>query len=291
MNNKILVIGANGMLGGSLFRYFSKLQGYEVLGSVRNSSASSTLAKQGFTNVVANVDVRDNKRLIDVFTDFKPDIVFNCVGLIKQHNDSKKQISAIEINALLPHRLASLTTHFSGKLIHFSTDCVFSGKAGGYLETDTPDATDIYGRSKLLGEVDYDGHLTLRTSIIGHEINSCLSLVDWFLSQTVMVNGFSKAIFSGLPTCFVAEFIHQYVLKKNDISGLYHLSVNPIDKYSLLNLIKDIYQHDIEIKNKSDFVIDRSLNSDLLQTTTEFVVPSWQELIKRMHDEYQQYFA
>lgn len=291
MSKRILVIGANGMLGGSLFRYFSKLQGYEVLGSVRNNAAALTLAKQGFTNVVSSVDVRDNKRLLDVFTDYKPDIVFNCVGLIKQLNDSKNPISAIEINALLPHRLASLATQFAGKLIHFSTDCVFSGKVGGYLETDTPDATDIYGRSKLLGEVAYDSHLTLRTSIIGHEINSSLSLVDWFLSQTGKVNGFSKAVFSGLPTCFVAEFIHHYILDKKDISGLYHLSVNPIDKYSLLKLIKDVYQHDVEIIEKSDFAIDRSLKSDLLQTATGFVVPSWQELIKRMHNEYQQFFS
>jgi len=291
MNKKILVIGANGMLGGSLFRYFSKLAGYEVLGSVRNGAAASTLAKQGFTNVVSSVDVRDNKRLLDVFSEFKPNIVFNCVGLIKQLNDSKNPISAIEINSLLPHRLASLATQFSCKLIHFSTDCVFSGVHGGYLESDVPDATDIYGRSKLLGEVDYDGHLTLRTSIIGHEINSNLSLVDWFLTQTGRVSGFSKAIFSGLPTCYVAEFIHNYIFEKLDISGLYHLSVEPIDKYSLLNLIKDTYKHDIEITDKADFIIDRSLNSTLLRNATGFNIPTWPDLIKRMHDEHQQYFT
>lgn len=291
MNKRILVIGANGMLGGSIFRYFSKLSEYETMGSVRDSVARNALVKQGFTNTVSNVDVRDQKRLFDVFSQLKPDIVFNCVGLIKQENESKKPTSAIEINSLLPHRLASLTTQFSGKLIHFSTDCVFSGKDGGYLESDIPDATDIYGRSKLLGEVDYGGHLTLRTSIIGHEINSNLSLVDWFLSQANTVNGFSKAVFSGLPTCVIADFIHKYIFDKPDISGLYHLSVDPIDKYSLLQLIKKIYHHEIEIKDESNFIIDRSLNSDYLRKTTGFSAPSWPELIKRMHDEYQQHFS
>lgn len=290
MNKRILVIGANGMLGGSIFRYFSQQANFEVLGSVRNNAAADLLAKQGFKNVISGVDVRDHKRLQDVFNEYKPHVVFNCVGLIKQLNDSKNPVSAIEINALLPHRLASLATQVSAKLIHFSTDCVFSGNEGGYLESATPDATDIYGRSKLLGEVDYDGHLTLRTSIIGHEIHSNLSLIDWFLSQSGSVNGFSKAVFSGLPTCFVAEFCNKFIFEKADISGLYHLSVEPIDKFSLLSLVKQIYKHEVEIIDKSDFVIDRSLNSDRLRSDTGFVVPTWPELIKRMHDEYQKYF-
>lgn len=291
MNKKILVIGANGMLGGSIFRYFSHTSGYEVLGTVRNSAAAASLVEQGFSNTITGIDVLDNKRLQDVFSEFKPDVVFNCVGLIKQLDDSKNPVSAIEINSLLPHRIASLATQYNGKLVHFSTDCVFSGKKGNYLESDIPDASDIYGRSKLLGEVDYDGHLTLRTSIIGHEINSSLSLVDWFLSQTSPVKGFSKAVFSGLPTCYVAEFIEQYILDKIDLTGLYHLSVEPIDKFSLLKMIKSIYGVTTEINEYSDFQIDRSLNSDRLRFETGVVVPSWPELIKRMHNEYSKYFA
>ena len=288
---KILVIGANGMLGGSIFRYFSNQKGYETLGSVRNIAAAKSLQKNGFLNIVSGVDVRDNKRLFDVFKDFNPDFIFNCVGLIKQLYDSKNPISAIEINSLLPHRLASLATQFGGKLIHFSTDCVFSGSKGNYLETDTADSTDIYGKSKFLGEVTYEGHLTLRTSIIGHEINSSVSLVDWFLSQNNAVNGFSKAIFSGFPTCYVAEFVHKYIFKNTNLSGLYHFSAEPIDKHSLLKLIKTVYKHDIDIIEKPDFVIDRSLNSVRLRIATSLNTPSWPELIKRMHDEHQQYFA
>ena len=286
MSKKVLVIGANGMLGGSIFRYFSREAGFEVLGTVRSVASQQQLASMGFTNTICGVDVHDDTALEKVFADFKPDFVFNCVGLIKQLAASKKAVSAIEINALLPHRLAELASHYGGKLIHFSTDCVFSGTAGMYQEHDTPDATDIYGRSKLIGEVDYTPHLTLRTSIIGHELNSNVSFVDWFLSQEGTVKGFSNAFFSGLPTIYVAKFLHQYVLNNAALTGLYHLSVDRIDKFTLLSMIKEVYGKDIAIENYSDFAIDRSLDSSRLRDAVNFVPPSWLELIQDMHNEY-----
>jgi dTDP-4-dehydrorhamnose reductase len=286
MSKKILVIGANGMLGGSIFRYFSRQDDFEVLGTLRSQSNQQQLLSMGFANTVAGIDVNDTAALEGVFSNFQPDVVFNCVGLIKQLAASKKAVPAIEINALLPHRLAELASHHGGKLIHFSTDCVFSGAAGMYQEQDTPDASDIYGRSKLLGEVDYSPHLTLRTSIIGHELNSNVSLVDWFLSQQGSVKGFSKAFFSGLPTIFVAKFVHQYVLNNTDLTGLYHLSVDRIDKFSLLTMIKEVYGKDTAIENFSDFAIDRSLDSSKLREAVNFAPPSWLELIQDMHNEY-----
>lgn len=286
MSKKILVIGANGMLGGSIFRYFSRQSGFEVLGTVRAEARKQQLASLGFANTVCGVDVHDDIALEKVFADFKPDFVFNCVGLIKQLAASKKTVLAIQINALLPHKLAELASQFGAKLIHFSTDCVFSGAKGMYVEQDTPDATDIYGRSKLLGEVEYAPHLTLRTSIIGHESNSNVSLVDWFLSQERTVKGFSKAFFSGLPTIYVAKFVHQYVLNNSDLTGLYHLSVDRIDKFTLLSLIKEVYGKETTIENYSDFAIDRSLDSSRLRSAVDFVPLSWLELIQEMHNEY-----
>ncbi|WP_421856315.1 dTDP-4-dehydrorhamnose reductase family protein [Marinomonas sp.] len=286
MSKRILVIGANGMLGGSLHRYFSCSGKYEILGTVRSETAKTLLAERGFMNVQAGVDALDNVSLAKVIDFFKPDIVFNCVGLIKQMDDSKKPISAIEINALLPHQLALLCSGSGAKLVHFSTDCVFAGKKGGYTESDIPDASDMYGRSKLLGEVIYDGHLTLRTSIIGHELESNVSLIDWFLSQSANVKGFSKAFFSGLPTIYVAEFIETFILYNPSLSGLYHLSVDRIDKFHLLQLVKRQYGIATQIEEYFDFEIDRSLNSDALRSAVGFVPPSWPELIKRMHDEY-----
>ena len=170
MSNRILVVGANGMLGGSLFRYLSKIPAFEVLGTVRSTEAKFALDQQGFAKIASGVDVTDFQTITKVISDFKPNYVLNCVGVIKQLDASRAPVPSIQINSLLPHQLANACDEADAKLIHFSTDCVFSGLAGSYKESDTPDATDLYGRSKLLGEVDYGPHLTLRTSIIGHEL-------------------------------------------------------------------------------------------------------------------------
>ncbi|EHW2654272.1 SDR family oxidoreductase, partial [Escherichia coli] len=211
MSKKILVIGANGMLGSSLLRFFTQYPCYKVLGTVRNDGAKLELVKQGFNNVISGIDVTIFSTIEKTIDNLRPDYVFNCVGIIKQLDVAKDNITSISINSLLPHKLARLCSTYKAKLIHFSTDCVFSGKKGNYNEKDLPDAYDLYGKSKQLGEVDYGGHLTLRTSIIGHEISSHHSLVDWFLSQRNSINGYSNAVFSGLPTVYVAEVIHKYI--------------------------------------------------------------------------------
>jgi len=290
MNDRVLVLGANGMLGGSLLRYLTTHTNAQVLGSVRNKLAAEQLKLLGFHNINDGIDVQNKQALRTLFKKFKPTLVLNCVGVIKQLDKSKAHVSTIELNSLLPHRLAQLCDECGAKLVHFSTDCVFSGQLGGYDEKSLPDATDLYGRSKLLGEVDYGKHLTLRTSIIGHELNSSVSLVDWFLNQKGQVNGFAKAIFSGLPTIYIGEFIKNYVLG-NDLSGLYHLSVEPIDKFSLLSLVKAEYGLETDIKKDEKFVIDRSLNSNKLRSITGFSPDSWPTLIKKMHDEFVQYFT
>ncbi len=290
MSNRILVVGANGMLGGSLFRYLSKIPAFEVLGTVRSTEAKFALDQQGFAKIASGVDVTDFQTITKVISDFKPNYVLNCVGVIKQLDASRAPVPSIQINSLLPHQLANVCDEADAKLIHFSTDCVFSGLAGSYKESDTPDATDLYGRSKLLGEVDYGPHLTLRTSIIGHELAKSLSLVDWFLSQNVSATGYRKAIFSGMPTIYVAEFLKHYVFGK-ELNGLYHLSVDSIDKYTLLQLINDAYSTGIKIIPVDDFVIDRSLNSDALKAIVDFKPPAWPELVNKMREEYLEYFA
>jgi len=289
MSKKILILGANGMLGGSLHRYFSNTEN-SVVGTVRSNTALEQLADMGFDNVISGIDVTDFEVLDSTISEMKPDYVFNCIGLIKQLSKSKLPVSAIEINSLLPHKIAEICTENDSRLVHFSTDCVFSGDMGSYKESSVPDAIDIYGRSKLLGEVSYDKHLTLRTSIIGHELNSNVSLVDWFLSQTDTVKGFSNAIFSGLPTCYIAEFLEKYVICNPDLSGMYHLSAEPIDKYSLLLLIKNKYDIKVDVIDYPDFIIDRSLNSDSLRDLLNFQPLKWPDLIERMNHEFNEYF-
>ena len=290
MNNRILVIGANGMLGGSVFRYLTRNPKFQVLGTVRSPVAKDALMRQGFDNIVSNLDVVDLSGVASVIREFEPDYVLNCVGVIKQLDQAKSPIALVRLNSLFPHQLAQECEQAGAKLIHFSTDCVFSGKVGGYHESDVPDAADLYGRSKLLGEIAYGPNLTLRTSIIGHELSSAHSLVDWFLSQSGQVNGYRRAVFSGLPTVCVAEFLEKYVFGTR-LRGLLHLASSPIDKYSLLSLINDAYSLEKDIVPFDEFEIDRSLSSTSLTAATDFKCPAWPELIKKMREEYLAYFV
>ena len=283
---KVLIVGATGMLGYSLFKNLSDADQLDVYGTVRNIKGKEKYYTGCEERLFTNVDVNNLGSIEAVIESLEPEIVINCIGLIKQHDISKQHIHAIEINALLPHQIANLCDKYSAKLIHFSTDCVFSGNEGFYTEESTADATDLYGKSKCLGEIDYAPHLTLRTSIIGHELNSSVSLIDWFLSQTGGVKGFSKAIFSGLPTCYVAKLLAENILKSPELTGLYHLSVAPIDKYTLLKQVAETYSKQVEINEFTGFVIDRSLNSQKLIQKLGLVLPSWPEVIDYMHKDY-----
>ena len=283
---KVLIIGATGMLGYSLFKNLVEAKGLDVYGTVRSIKGKEQYFEGCEERLFDAVDVNDLATVDAVLKELKPDVVINCIGLIKQHSISKQHIDAIAINSLLPHQLANLCDSHSCKLIHFSTDCVFDGSKGLYTEGDTPNASDLYGRTKCLGEIDYAPHLTLRTSIIGHELNSTVSLVDWFLSQEGRTKGFSKAIFSGMPTCFISRLLLEKILPAKELSGLYQLSVEPVDKLTLLNLVADIYDKDIQIDESTDLKIDRSLNSKSLRDALELDIPSWKELVTEMHNDY-----
>ncbi|HNW36448.1 MAG TPA: SDR family oxidoreductase, partial [Candidatus Ozemobacteraceae bacterium] len=218
----------------------------------------------------------------------------NCVGLIKQLPTASDPLSAITINSQLPHRISMVCRTAGARLIHISTDCVFDGSQGNYTEQDHSSATDLYGRTKFLGEVHYSPHcLTLRTSIIGHEFKNKLSLVEWFLEQKGSAKGFTKAVFSGLTTLEMAHVLETYVIPNPSLTGLYHLSVDPISKHDLISLIAKVYKKDIEILQDSKMVIDRSLNSDRFRQATGYKPPTWPELIKAMHDDFLQepYYA
>jgi len=280
-----LILGAGGMLGNTLFRYFSSDKEYSIVATVRGKN--SIMGEQGGkrVRVFQNIDVIDFDYLKELVKREMPDVIFNCVGIIKQLKESKDRLVSISINSLLPHQLNQICEAESIRLIHFSTDCVFSGEKGNYKEGDFADASDIYGRSKYLGEVvDSNCALTLRTSIIGHELGRSNSLVNWFLSQSGRVRGFTKAIFSGLPTVEVAKVVECLLKMGSPLSGLYHLSVDPISKYELLLLVRDIYGKSIEIEPDDSIRIDRSLNSDLLRSAIDYSPPSWRTLVERMYE-------
>lgn len=280
---KVMVLGATGMLGNAVLRTFSGDLRFEVSGTARSEPARRLLPDALRDLVVTGIDVEQYDSLVLAFSQIKPDVVINCVGLIKQLSSANDPLTALPINAMLPHRLARLCAINGARLVHVSTDCVFSGNKGMYLESDRPDAYDLYGRSKLLGEVDYDNAITLRTSIIGHELNSTNALVDWFLAQEGSVKGFRHAVFSGLPTAELARVIRDYVLPRPELRGLYHVSAEPIAKYDLLKLVANIYGKRIDIVADDQLKIDRSLNSDRFRRETGYSPADWPELINLMH--------
>lgn len=286
MKNKlvrILVLGASGMLGNAVIRVFSSSKDFTVFGAARSSSLRQYVSAEFAEKMIFGHDMERQDHLIDLFNIARPDIVINCVGLVKQLADSNDPLRAIPINSILPHRLARLCSLVNARLVHMSTDCVFSGAQGGYIETDHPDAEDLYGRSKLMGEVDYKNAITLRTSIIGHELNGSRSLINWFLEQGKQTKGYTNAIFSGLPTVKMAELIRDYVIPHPELHGLYHVSAEPICKYDLLTLVAKIYGKSIEITPDSSLSIDRSLDSSRFQNASGYRPAPWPDLIHQMH--------
>lgn len=281
---KILVLGVSGMLGNAMFRTLSEGTEIKVFGTARSSSVQRYFAPEMASQIIAGVDVENQDSLARVFSEVKPQVVVNCIGLIKQLADANDPLQALPINAMLPHRLARLCELGGARLIHISTDCVFAGTKGNYRESDPADATDLYGRSKHLGEVTYPHTITLRTSIIGHELSSSHALLGWFLAQEGQVKGYTKAIFSGLPTVELARVVREVVLPMPELSGLYHVASAPIAKYDLLKMIADVYGKKIEIITDDALVIDRALNAERFRDATGYVAPPWQELVKRMFE-------
>ena len=281
---RVLVLGVSGMLGNAVFRVFAASEGHEAIGSARSESVLSLLPQDFRNRVVCDIDVENVNSLARLFAQACPSVVINCVGLVKQLAEADDPLAAIPINALLPHRLARLCQAAGARLVHISTDCVFTGSRGMYHEDDPADAQDLYGRSKHLGEVDYSNAVTLRTSIIGHELARAHGLVAWFLAQTGSVRGFTRAVFSGLPTVELARVIRDHVLPSPELRGLHHVSGEPISKYELLRLVAQVYGKVIEIAPDDKLVIDRSLDSTRFRQLTGYAPPAWPVLIRAMRE-------
>lgn len=289
MKKKVLILGGTGMLGHMLFTQLSLQKNLDVYATVRTTKGLSQWFSQDLVKKIRaeDVDADNFDTVIRAFAAIQPDIVINCIGLIKQLPIASDPLSAITINSLLPHRISMICRSADARMIHISTDCVFDGKKGNYTENDRSTADDLYGRSKFLGEVAYPPHcLTLRTSIIGHELKGKLGLIEWFLAQQGKVRGFTKAIYSGFTTIEFARIIADYVFPNNELTGVYHVSSDPISKYDLLKLVARKYDKKIEIEPYDNFRQDRSLDSSLFRRLTGYMPPSWPELVDKMY----QYF-
>lgn len=277
---RVLILGGTGMLGHRLYLELKKK--YHVMVTIRDSFKS--IENYGIfvmEEVRENVDALNFDSIIRALASFKPNIVINCIGLIKQLQISTDPIYAINVNSLLPHRISLICASSGIRFIHISTDCVFSGKTGNYVEEDISDSNDLYGRSKYLGEVNYKPHsLTIRTSIVGLELKGKLGLIEWFLMQEKEVKGYRKVIYSGLTTNELAKVISDYIIPNDKLSGIYHVSAEPINKYALLNIVKRVFKKEIEIVPDDSIVLDRSLNSNKFRNETGYVPPDWHALIE-----------
>ena len=280
---RVLVLGATGMLGHKLTERLCRQ--FETVGTVRGKA--DDCAGKGVPSgvrLVSGVKAEDLGSVAQALDSVQPAVMINCIGVIKQLSGAKDPLTAIAVNALFPHQLQRLCAERNARLIHFSTDCVFSGRRGNYAEHDTPDAEDLYGRTKLLGEVSAPESLTLRTSIIGHELRGRASLVEWFLAQRGgRIKGFARAFYSGLTTIVMADLVADLLINRRELTGIWHVSADPISKYELLSMINRIYSLDITIERDESYFCDRRLDSSRFRARTGFHPKPWEEMIAEMH--------
>lgn len=278
---RVLILGASGMLGHKLWQVLSeRTDAYATLRTSDHRAARLGLLDPART--VLDVTAHSFETIERAVASVQPQVVVNCIGIVKQVREAHDPIASISINSLFPHRLAELCRAADARLIHVSTDCVFSGRTGLYDESDIPDPVDLYGRSKLLGEVAYDGGLTVRTSIIGRELTGASGLLEWFLGQPTEVRGFRRAIFSGLSTQALARMIASIIIDHPELSGLRHVASTPISKFDLLCLLKNAYRLSVEIVPDDEITCDRSLDGTRFEQETGLQSPSWPEMVAEL---------
>jgi len=278
-----LVLGGDGMLGHKVFQVFN--EDYETHASFLSvgnyKSAFPIYSDVPDSRIHAGLNALDDSALSTLIEEVNPDVVVNCIGLIKQLEEASDYILAIKMNSVLPHNLAKICSNSGARLVHVSTDCVFSGDKGSYTEEDSPDVMDLYGLSKALGEVKYAPHLTVRTSIIGREWVRSTALLEWFLSQKgKSVKGYKNAIYSGFTTEAIARLIKRTVSERPDLTGLWNISSDPISKLELLSKINQAWKLDITVEPFDDKPCDRSLNSEKFFNETGFERPTWDSMIQ-----------
>ena len=280
--SRVLVLGGSGMLGHKLVQVLGET--HETWATVRGPEPAGPAAELlDPARTIGDVDASHPDSVATAISKSGAEVVVNAIGVIKQLKTARSEVPTIRINSLFPHEVAEICAVSDARMIHVSTDCVFSGTRGGYTEEDLPDATDLYGRSKLLGEVTGAGALTLRTSIVGRELTGADGLFEWFLSERGgSVRGFSKAVFSGLTTAALAGVIDFVIREYPDLDGLWHVSADPIDKYELLAGLRSALEAEIEITPDESLVIDRSLDSDRFREWTGWTPPSWPEMLAGM---------
>jgi dTDP-4-dehydrorhamnose reductase len=288
---KVLVLGATGLLGHTVFRTLAGTDGWTVAGTVRSTAARERLPAPLREAAIVTGDLDSVGRLRTLLAEQRPEAVINCLSLPKAEMRADNYERIVQGLALLPRRLAQLCAAAGARLVHMSTDCVFSGAAGNYAESDVADATDAYGVAKFLGEPPGLHVVTLRTSIIGPELGTRNSLLEWFLAQGERCTGFARATFSGMPTVELARVMRDHILQRPELHGTYHVPAAPISKLDLLRLIANEYEKPIAIEADDQYVIDRSLDGRRFEQATGYRAPSWPTLLAEMHRDHRHLLA
>ncbi|MBN1946993.1 MAG: SDR family oxidoreductase [Bradymonadales bacterium] len=282
---QILILGGAGMLGHKMLQTLQALYSHTRC-TIRGALDDPFYRRIDLftpSNTIEQVDAMDLAELEGLLTELQPDVLVNCIGIVKQREEATAAIPSITLNALLPHLLADWAGCWGGRVIHFSTDCVFSGKRGRYREADPSDAEDLYGKTKFLGEVASGNALTLRTSIIGRELSHFQSLLEWFLAQRrKSIRGYTRVIYSGVTTNYLAELVGRIIGQQPGLSGLYQVTAPAISKYELLCRLKEAYGIEVEILPDDHPVSDRSMIGDRFLQATGWTTPSWDDLVDQL---------
>lgn len=282
----VLVLGATGMLGHTLFRYLRRERpDLRVYGTVRSRAGLTWFTEEEREHLLDGVEAADLSSVGRAIATAQPEVVVNCIGMVKQRKNAADVVAMIVANSLFPHQLSGICGEHGSRLIHLSTDCVFCGSTGNYSEEDDTDAKDLYGRTKILGEITGEGCFTIRKSMIGHELHTQTGLLEWFLAQRDRVYGYQNAIFSGLTTIELSRIMANYFLVESALPQLVHVTGDPISKLELLRLVRDTYGMSIEIIPDESVRIDRSLDSSTFRRLTGYQAPPWPEMVREMYAE------
>ncbi len=289
MKHRVLVLGATGMLGHKLTQRLAReFPTFATLRQPAPPETAAAAAALGEAHLHGGIDVERPEALRRALDWAEPTVVINAVGVIKQIAAARDPIAQIRFNALLPHVVAAACREHGAapRLVHFSTDCVFSGRAGPYSEDAEPDPQDVYGRSKLLGEVAADNCLTIRSSVVGRELRGRSSLIEWFLAQRgKRVKGFAGALYTGLTTSAMADLVADLIKTQPLLAGIWHVASSPISKFELLQLVDRAFGLDIEIERDDDFFCDRRLDGRAFAARTGFNATSWERMIATMAED------
>ena len=282
---RILILGGDGMLGHQLLRSFENSQ-HEVRATLRGSLSSYQYGIFNAVNTIPGVTAERLDTVVRAFDEHRPDAVINAIGIIKQRPAAHDAVASVQINALFPHQLAFLCGERRIRLVHMSTDCVFSGRKGRYQERDIPDPVDLYGRSKLLGELGESPCITLRTSIVGLELSRKASLIEWYLGQRGTIRGFARAIYSGFTTLEMARIIERMLVEHRELSGIWHVASAPISKFELLTRLTALLRRDdIAVERDESFVCDRSMDGSQFESRTGYVPPAWDAMLAELAEQ------